>query len=199
MKEIWKPLPWVYKPVVYDYDEPNQVLIEISNLGRVRSFVYKATRIVPQYVNTSWYSYFQFNIQGKRYTYTTHKAVMLAFVWERPTNQEINHINSNKQDNRLVNLEYCTHKENIQHSFKKGTHKAIKGADHHFYHKTGLSHPKSKPVVQFDLKWNKIKIWDSMNLIETTTNRKWKRSFICRSIKQNTLAYWYKWKYYDTK
>lgn len=54
-----------------------------------------------------------------------HQLITLTFIGECPEGQEVNHINGNREDNRLSNLEYCTHRQNIQHA-----------------HETGLTHPQ---------------------------------------------------------
>ena len=60
-------------------------------------------------------------LDGKRKRWFVHVLVMLAFVGESPSEKYIvNHINSIKNDNRFVNLEYCTFSENNLHSFKRG-------------------------------------------------------------------------------
>jgi len=52
---------------------------------------------------------------------SVHSMVMAAFVGPRPTPEhEINHKNSNRSDNRLRNLEYCTKLENMRHAFRNG-------------------------------------------------------------------------------
>lgn len=46
-----------------------------------------------------------------------HQLVLLAFVGECPQGYEVNHKDGNPGNNRLENLEYLTHRQNIQHSF----------------------------------------------------------------------------------
>ena len=49
---------------------------------------------------------------GKRKHYSVHFLVYTTFVGPVPEGYEINHINENKYDNRLENLNLMTHKEN---------------------------------------------------------------------------------------
>lgn len=49
-------------------------------------------------------------------TFTVHRLVALAFIGARPDGAEINHINGNKMDARVSNLEYVTHKANMAHA-----------------------------------------------------------------------------------
>jgi len=49
-----------------------------------------------------------------------HRLVWMAYNGLIPEGMQINHINTNKMDNSLVNLELTTPKENVQHSIKHG-------------------------------------------------------------------------------
>ena len=55
-------------------------------------------------------------INGVRKTVPVHRAIMLTFVGE--SNLTVNHINGNKEDNSLENLEYVTASENNLHRSK---------------------------------------------------------------------------------
>lgn len=66
---------------------------------------------------------------GKSKTILVHKLIAMTFL-ENPNNLEnINHIDGNKQNNAIENLEYCTRSENLKHAFAMGLHKARKGEE----------------------------------------------------------------------
>lgn len=57
---------------------------------------------------------------GQRYVRKVHKIMQDAFFEPDPERPEINHKNGNKRDNRLENLEQCSHLENMEHACVTG-------------------------------------------------------------------------------
>lgn len=56
---------------------------------------------------------------GKSVKYLLHRLVMRAFVGDPPDEKaQVNHIDGNKANNSVANLEYCTAKENLLHLTK---------------------------------------------------------------------------------
>lgn len=75
-----------------------------------------------------------------------HRLVMLAFVGEPTADKpHVNHKDGNPMNNTLVNLEYCSHKENMNHAWATGlcTNEHTKSPDWHL-RKSGDEHPKTK-------------------------------------------------------
>ena len=61
---------------------------------------------------------------------SVHRLVYETFVGKIPKGLEINHIDGNKRNNRLSNLELCTSRENSLHALRTGLWKPKKGEDH---------------------------------------------------------------------
>jgi antitoxin component HigA of HigAB toxin-antitoxin module len=60
---------------------------------------------------------------GRSRTLYVHRLVAEAFLGKPSDKNEVNHIDGNKQNNNLANLEWTTHSANLQHAFKNELHK----------------------------------------------------------------------------
>ena len=99
--EIWKDVP----------DFPNY---KVSSLGRVKSFK-RGEKILKQIKNSE--GYYKITLQGiqSKKTKATHQIVASAFLNHNIDGniKVIDHIDSNKSNNRLSNLRIVTHRVNI--------------------------------------------------------------------------------------
>lgn len=105
-KEIWKDIPGY------------EGLYQVSSHGRV--MILKSPRkIMAQSLKgkpSKQYFGVTLTKNKKQKTFTVHRLVALAFIGEKPKGTEINHIDLNKLNNHLTNLEYVTHKRNMRHA-----------------------------------------------------------------------------------
>lgn len=113
---------------------------------------------------------------SKKKTIPVHKIVALTFVPNKENKPEIDHINGNKTDNRVENLRWVTHAENMNNPITlELRRKNIKrGKEAWRYGKVGKENGKSKPIQQIDIKGNIINTFESVRQagIITKINRK---------------------------
>jgi len=68
---------------------------------------------------------------GKGYSQLVHRLIGMTFLNLQP-NQEINHKDGNKNNNKLDNIEISSRSENIKHAFRIGL-RSNKGKNHPIY------------------------------------------------------------------
>jgi hypothetical protein len=109
-EEIWKPIPgyngW--------YDA--------SNKGRIRSWkkAHGKMQGIPMLLKPQkhhqGYLRIYLQLDGRTVRERIHCLVATTFIGLRPEKYDVNHINGQKDDNRLENLEYMTRSENLCHA-----------------------------------------------------------------------------------
>ena len=178
--EIWKD--------IQGYKDKYQV----SNYGRIKSLsrkIFNGTgsyiskeKILKGHVNTN--GYIQVELQSK--PLLVHRLVAEAFI-ENPNNKpQINHIDGDKTNNIVNNLEWVTNGENQIHAYKNGLSKRSKEAG-----------KEPKKVCQIDLKTGKvIKIYNSISEARKSLNiKKDNISSVCKNKRKSCGGYG--WKYFE--
>lgn len=133
-KEIWKDI------------EGYEGLYQVSNLGRVKSNLRKGRILKPSTTHDGYYN-LTLSKNGQLKTYRVHRLVCSAFISNPLNKSEVNHIDGNKKNNSIENLEWCTRSENAKHA-----------------HKTGLNSGKKVSVYQFDKLGRLVKTWKSQTI-----------------------------------
>lgn len=120
-------------------------LYRISNLGRVVSLNFNGTntrRIMKSRIGIVGYVIINFHKDLKRKTKTIHRLLALHFIPNPENKLEVNHIDGDKGNCRLKNLEWCTRSENKIHAFRLGLENSRKGS------LSNLSKLKEKEVLE---------------------------------------------------
>lgn len=112
-------------------------MYQVSNMGQVRSLDrfddrgrHLKGRVLAQSINTSGYLSFNPSIDGKANLKYTHRFVALAFIPNPDNLPQVNHMDGNKHNNHVSNLEWVTQKENINHAWDNGLIKNHSGENH---------------------------------------------------------------------
>lgn len=98
-------------------------LYGIDEMGNVWS--HRNNLILKPYVNTGGYLKVNLCNQGKMEHRYIHRLVAEAFLDNPKRYKVVNHINANLQDNRAVNLEWCSQGYNIRYSRDMGNQNDI--------------------------------------------------------------------------
>ncbi len=131
--------------ITFENEEWREINIEgkntegyfVSSLGRFRN---KKGVIMKDYkTHHSGYVYLRVNIQK----YALHRLVAQIFIPNLENKPFVNHIDGNKINNSMSNLEWVTCGENNLHN-----------------HKIGLTKGHTRKIIQYDLEMNEIKKFD---------------------------------------
>lgn len=92
-------------------------LYQVSDLGNVRSLPREGSKggLVKQWIKRSGYYEVELWKKGKRKHFKVSRLVLESFR-PHPNSEEldVDHINRDKFDNRLENLQWLSHKENVR-------------------------------------------------------------------------------------
>ena len=100
MYEIWKDI------------EGYEGLYQISNKGHVKSLYKGSERILKPVLNRSGYYYIMLYNDNVRKIFSLHRLVAQAFIPNPENKPQVNHLDENKKNNCVDNLEWATAKEN---------------------------------------------------------------------------------------
>ena len=97
---------------------PSFPVYSASNYGRIRN---EGTgRIMHVYVDTRGYLSLTLRRDGRQIIQRVHRLVAEAFLGGPHPELDVNHIDGDKTNNCIENLEWCTREENIRHAVSNG-------------------------------------------------------------------------------
>jgi hypothetical protein len=165
---------------------------QASNLGRIKSvkrYVHRGfmndLKTVPEKIRQAsldkhGYLTIRLHINGTRKNYFIHRLIAETFLENIEKKPQVNHIDGDRKNCHLSNLEWVTQSENIKHSFKFMGRIASGGAIAY------------KPIIQKDMDGNVLNSYKSI----TDAIKKTKINNISACLKGKYLhAGNYKWEY----
>lgn len=164
LKEIWKDIP--------NYEG----LYQISNLGNIMSI--RRKRLIKSDKRKDGYIQVHLTKNKKMKNFLLHRLVAITFIENSNNYEFINHIDGNKENNSLNNLEWCDRSYNILHAYDN---ELIK---------------KRKKVEQYDKNNNLLNIYRSIMEASKKTNiDRAHISACCKGKKKYKSAGGYIWRY----
>ena len=110
--EIWKPISW------------SGGKLEVSSEGNVRSNM-RDGRILKQQEDRKGYMRISVTVNQVKHTIKVHREVALAFLDNPNGLDQVNHIDGNKKNNSVSNLEWVSCLDNARHAVKTGLWKNV--------------------------------------------------------------------------
>ncbi len=113
--EVWKDIP--------EYEG----LYQVSNLGNVKSLKFVKERILKAIMCGDGYFVVNLYKDGKKETKYIHQLAAIAFLDHTPNGVKlvVNHIDINRENNNLYNLEIITNRENCNQKHLKSSSEYI--------------------------------------------------------------------------
>ncbi len=107
----------VWRSVVIDGDTTKY---QVSSNGLIMSLHGRKPRIIKGRISYDGYHNAHLRVSGRPKTVKVHRLVALAFIPNPEDLREVNHIDGNKLNNSVNNLQWVSHADNMRHAFSNG-------------------------------------------------------------------------------
>lgn len=135
IEEIWKDIPG-YKG-----------LYQVSSFGNIKN----RFKVKKQSIDRYGYPCLKLSKDAHKLHFTVHRLVAITFISNPYNKPQVNHIDGNKLNNNISNLEWCSNSENAIHAFKLGLRKSSWIGNGSMKGRFGADHNQSKAVNQLTI------------------------------------------------
>jgi hypothetical protein len=151
---------------------------EINSEGVVRRISNK--KIKKSHIRKSGYVSVQLCLGITKKSFYLHRLLAMYFIPNVDNKLFVNHINGIKHDNRVCNLEWVSHSENMIHGFKNGlckVHSKLKDLQKE------MSNNRKKKVYYYNVNKELLQVFNSVKEAEQSLGYKGNLSLYCRTNK----------------
>lgn len=129
-QEIFLPIPGYSRYLINNCGVVKRIAHDIEQVNRWGNLIsrHKKERVVKPRVSNKGYLRLAL-CEADRIDYSVHRLVLITFKPNTENLPQINHIDGDKMNNHVDNLEWCTSSHNVQHSFDLGLNYAARGFD----------------------------------------------------------------------
>ena len=166
MKEIWKEIKGF------------EGRYSVSTLGNIRND--KSSRLLSPNIGNHGYRKCSWRENGIVEYFLVHRVVAKTFIPNPDGKRTVNHIDGDKLNNRVENLEWATDSEQQLHALDIGLRPP---------QLTGYDSKASKTIYQFDLQGNFIKEYGSTRCAEKELNKRLHISEVCNGKRKTSGGY----------
>lgn len=168
-------------------------LYQISNWGNVMSL--RSNKLITPQKNKYGYITIKLSKKGEIKTFLLHRLIAETFIPNPENKPYIDHINTNRDDNRLENLRWVTPSENNNNPL---TLKRMLEITNTNEYKKKKSITKSKGVVQYTLDGKMLAVfYGGREASRKTGISQISISQCCRNLPKHRSAGGYRWRYLD--
>ena len=159
---MWKPIPGLEG--LYSANENGEIKSEdrpVDFFARNRRIKYTKKGIVLKQTATSrGYLCVSIHKDGKQRVVRSHDLIAKTFLPNPENKTQVNHIDGNKKNNKVENLEWVTPRENLLHAFKNG----LNPGGRPWAGKKGKDHIRSIPIIMCSPSGEELREFDSLTL-----------------------------------
>lgn len=178
----------------WKYVEGFENKYQISNYGNIRSlYTERNGKRHYRIKNLKWgkitkgYFGIRLCLRGKMVSSPrAHRLVAEAFIPNPNNLPQVNHIDGNKENNCVTNLEWCTNQQNALHSQEHGLNPSFKRLSENF---------NARCVEQYTLDWNYIRDYECIKEAAIDCGLKNTTRIIDACKNPNHSSGGYRWKY----
>ncbi len=181
---IYKRTEIIFSNGDYDVDTNGSIFSISRSIFNGKGYYTSKEKLLKGSINTNGYIQVEFKVDKKRVLKLVHRLVAESFIPNPENKPQVNHIDGNKTNNHISNLEWCNNSENQKHAYRTGLNKRSEKAGKERIKVMAIDPLSNSIIKEFD------SIADAFRWLGHKNNN---ISQVCKGKRK--LAGGYKWEY----